>query len=401
MHRGSLANVICDRSEKISLRRKLSMACHIASGMQKLHAHCLIHRDIRPDNILVSNNYTAKIGDMGIAHVFNPDEKHTLMGCLPFMPPEFHRGNGQYDQSLDVFTYGLTLNELFSEKAHQFNKVTKHIKLIEKSLIFADLITQCISDEPGRRPTAAELQDILYSFRRASDNYIQEKHLNYASQTLMAKNNILVKFYNEYQKQKRPVEPKPAYIPPPRPPMNSDLMRQHFDDMIKQFDHIRRLDFHREKDRRRSPHFINWMKYFDDESIDDISPKFEADVMKIDRRPPSSSVSSSSNFLKLHDESHQQFLNIVKHKRSRTPAPLSPIFGDLQHRHNFSPFVDPFPPIDMNNDIEQRFRQFHFDDNFDRHAARFRHGKRGGQLSKKNSHFYVFELTIGRFRSLF
>ena len=91
MHRGSLANVIHGRGEKLSLRRKLSLACQIASGMRKLHAHTMIHRDIRPDNILVSNNYTAKIGDMGIAHIFNPDERHTLVGCLPFMPPEFHR----------------------------------------------------------------------------------------------------------------------------------------------------------------------------------------------------------------------------------------------------------------------------------------------------------------------
>lgn len=91
MDRGSLANVIVDPNEKISLRRKLSMACHVVSGMQKLHAHSMVHRDIRPDNILVSSNYTAKIGDMGIAHVFNPGEKQKLMGCLPFMPPEFYR----------------------------------------------------------------------------------------------------------------------------------------------------------------------------------------------------------------------------------------------------------------------------------------------------------------------
>lgn len=50
MHRGSLANLIHHQKEKLSLRRKLSMACHIASGMRKLHAHTIIHRDIRPDN---------------------------------------------------------------------------------------------------------------------------------------------------------------------------------------------------------------------------------------------------------------------------------------------------------------------------------------------------------------
>jgi serine/threonine-protein kinase len=43
------------------------MAWHIASGMKKLHARHMIHRDIRPDNILVNDFYTAKIGDMGIA----------------------------------------------------------------------------------------------------------------------------------------------------------------------------------------------------------------------------------------------------------------------------------------------------------------------------------------------
>ena len=104
MPRGSLANVIHGRGEKLSLRRKLSLACQIASGMRKLHAHTMIHRDIRPDNILVSTNYTAKIGDMGIAHIFNPNERHTLVGCLPFMPPEFHR--------FVSFTLILTLDDL-------------------------------------------------------------------------------------------------------------------------------------------------------------------------------------------------------------------------------------------------------------------------------------------------
>lgn len=90
MERGSLANIIKDPHDKISLRRKISMACHVVSAMKKLHGHSMIHRDIRPDNILVSKNYTAKLGDMGIAHVFNPAKKQALMGCIPFMPPEFH-----------------------------------------------------------------------------------------------------------------------------------------------------------------------------------------------------------------------------------------------------------------------------------------------------------------------
>ncbi len=91
MNRGSLSNVIENPHEKLSLRRKLNMACHIASGMNKLHTHGLVHCDIRPDNILVATNYTAKIGDMGISHMFNPNVQHIQMGCIPYMPPEFYR----------------------------------------------------------------------------------------------------------------------------------------------------------------------------------------------------------------------------------------------------------------------------------------------------------------------
>jgi len=91
MPRGSLKKIIENSNQDISLRRKLYLAYHIATGMRKLHAHGWIHRDIRPDNILVSSNYFAKIGDMGIARVFNPSEQQTLLGCIPFMPPEFYR----------------------------------------------------------------------------------------------------------------------------------------------------------------------------------------------------------------------------------------------------------------------------------------------------------------------
>ncbi|CAF3572414.1 unnamed protein product [Rotaria sp. Silwood1] len=368
MHRGSLTDVINDKNEKISLRRKLSMACHIVSGMQKLHAHSMIHRDIRPDNILVSSNYTAKIGDMGIAHVFDPSEKHKMIGCMPFMPPEFYRGNGQYDQSLDVFTFGLTLNQLFTEAAHQFNTSTKRVKLTEQSAILADLINQCIKDESSRRLTAAELQDILYRFRQASDNYIQEKHSNYGSQTLATKNSIFQKFYKEYEKQGSVLESKGVYLPPPKQHMNSDLMHQHYDDMMKQFDHIHRLDFHREKDRQLLPHFINTIQYFDDEYFNDLIAKFNAHVMERDRRsarssPPPKSVHSVSN------ESHQQFLNIEIPRRSRSRTPSPSPFDDFEHPQDASFFTNFFQLADRNSNFKLRMQRFLGDAGSDRHIV--------------------------------
>ncbi|CAF1007400.1 unnamed protein product [Adineta ricciae] len=70
MSNGSLTNFLQKEYHRLTLRRKLSIACDIASGMHRIHRHGIIHRDIRPDNILIDTNYRAKIGDMGIAEGF-------------------------------------------------------------------------------------------------------------------------------------------------------------------------------------------------------------------------------------------------------------------------------------------------------------------------------------------
>ncbi|CAF3991105.1 unnamed protein product, partial [Rotaria sp. Silwood1] len=57
------------------------MVMNIASGMRRIHEHRMIHRDIRPDNILVNENYVAKIGDIRIARVIDPLNQQTQIGC--------------------------------------------------------------------------------------------------------------------------------------------------------------------------------------------------------------------------------------------------------------------------------------------------------------------------------
>ncbi|CAF3933797.1 unnamed protein product [Didymodactylos carnosus] len=150
LDKGSLTRVIY--KENVSLRRKLEMALNIASGMRKIHQHGMIHRDIKPDNILVTSHYTAKIGDMGIARVLDPNVAITHIGPQQFMPPEFQ--TGEYDQKLDVYTFGLTLNELFTETKHKFDIFTGRKTLTTQSPILSELITRCIDSDPKQRPTA-------------------------------------------------------------------------------------------------------------------------------------------------------------------------------------------------------------------------------------------------------
>ncbi|CAF3435416.1 unnamed protein product [Rotaria sp. Silwood1] len=163
-------------------------------------------------------------------------------------------------------------------------------------------------------------------------------------------------------------ESKGVYLPPPKQHMNSDLMHQHYDDMMKQFDHIHRLDFHREKDRQLLPHFINTIQYFDDEYFNDLIAKFNAHVMERDRRsarssPPPKSVHSVSN------ESHQQFLNIEIPRRSRSRTPSPSPFDDFEHPQDASFFTNFFQLADRNSNFKLRMQRFLGDAGSDRHIV--------------------------------
>lgn len=92
MSRGSLTTLL-NNDPNITYRRRLQIATDIACGMARIHEHGFIHRDIRADNILIAEDFTAKIGDMGIAKLIE-NNKNTMIGCRPFMPPEFYTGMG-------------------------------------------------------------------------------------------------------------------------------------------------------------------------------------------------------------------------------------------------------------------------------------------------------------------
>ncbi|CAF3377477.1 unnamed protein product [Rotaria socialis] len=196
MSRGSLASVIREH-EKLSLSCKLDMAWHIASGMRKLHDRKMIHRDIRPDNVLVNGYYTAKIGDMGIARDFrSPGQYMTTVGCQPYMPPEFYTSN--YDQSLDVFTFGLTLYYLFNEKNHLFHEPSRKIILPEKSPVFDELIRYCTLDDQNQRPSALELETTFVTYKRVFEKHIRVQHQDYEEQSVEVQNRIFQEFYDSF-----------------------------------------------------------------------------------------------------------------------------------------------------------------------------------------------------------
>lgn len=89
--------------------RALALAADCARGLEAIHAAGLIHRDIKPLNIMLDAEGRARIGDLGLVFpVAVADQGKALMGTPAFMSPE-QAGGGKLDARTDIFSLGATL----------------------------------------------------------------------------------------------------------------------------------------------------------------------------------------------------------------------------------------------------------------------------------------------------
>lgn len=112
-----LARVIESR-RPIPLWHKIQIMSQVASGLGHAHAHGIVHRDVKPANIMLLPDGNVKIMDFGIALV-SQDTQHRLtprgavIGTFRYMAPEQFRGS-QQDARGDIFAYGLVFYELLT-----------------------------------------------------------------------------------------------------------------------------------------------------------------------------------------------------------------------------------------------------------------------------------------------
>jgi len=100
---------------KLDWQKAVSMIYQICDAVQFAHDNKIIHRDIRPANILLSNNEKIKMTDFGTSRFLNPDSVAiTRIGCPPYMAPEHFNGKTTYQS--DVYAIGMMLYELLVGK---------------------------------------------------------------------------------------------------------------------------------------------------------------------------------------------------------------------------------------------------------------------------------------------
>ena len=88
----------------------------VTDGMSAAHDSYIIHRDIKPQNIMILENGLIKITDFGIAMALNSTQltqTNSVMGSVHYLPPEQASGKGATIQS-DVYSMGILMYELLT-----------------------------------------------------------------------------------------------------------------------------------------------------------------------------------------------------------------------------------------------------------------------------------------------
>ncbi len=139
------------RDHRLTVQQRLQLFCTVCSALQYAHQSLVVHRDIKPTNILVTADGTPKLLDFGIAKVLNPEMSETMVmttaSGVPMTPdfasPEQVRGDAVTTSS-DVYALGVLLYELLT---------TEHpLRHYYKKLGFERTVLEA---EPDRPSTAA------------------------------------------------------------------------------------------------------------------------------------------------------------------------------------------------------------------------------------------------------
>ncbi|XP_020534005.1 probable serine/threonine-protein kinase PBL19 isoform X2 [Jatropha curcas] len=115
---GSLDQHLSKHSRRpLSWEKRIKIALGAAKGLQYLHDNSIIHRDMRPNNILITHDHEALLGDFGLARTQHDDSDHSwetrVVGTLGYLAPEYAEC-GKVSTKTDVYSFGVMLLQLIT-----------------------------------------------------------------------------------------------------------------------------------------------------------------------------------------------------------------------------------------------------------------------------------------------
>jgi len=173
---------LVERGGPLPVRRALELGLEVARALAFAHAQGLVHRDVKPQNVLLNGDGRAKVTDFGIVRSLDAvghTETGTVLGTSQYIAPEQARGE-HVDAQTDVYSFGVVLYELLTGEVpysgDSFLSVAmKHVNDPVPSVLdarpdapirLASLVERSLAKEPADRPgsmdeVVGELQAVL------------------------------------------------------------------------------------------------------------------------------------------------------------------------------------------------------------------------------------------------
>lgn len=156
---------------KLTKSQKLKIMLQIADGIQSLHQQGIIHRDIKPDNILLTDDFQVKITDFGLSKLMVSSNTFlSIVGTSDWKAPEYWEKDSKKTNKVDIFSLGCLFNLIyygkhpfdFNEKTIDYNLRSNSYKLSNQDPSFKDLVENMIKTNPINRYSIKQVLDHIF-----------------------------------------------------------------------------------------------------------------------------------------------------------------------------------------------------------------------------------------------
>lgn len=206
------------RKKKLSVKEATSITIQIAQGIECAHNNQIVHRDIKPQNIIISREGKVKVTDFGIAKAASANTINgNAMGSVHYISPEQARG-GYVDERSDIYSLGITMYEMLTGSVpfdgdNTVNIALQHIQnnvpdirtlIPEMPISIAKIVLKCTQNKSDRRyPKISSLiTDLKKSLLNPYEDFVRFDSEDDSGETTLITDNGIAKISGDNEKKK-------------------------------------------------------------------------------------------------------------------------------------------------------------------------------------------------------
>ena len=234
-----------EKKGKLEINEAIGIGIQIAQGIEEAHKNHIIHRDIKPQNIIISREGKVKVTDFGIAKAATSNTiTSNAMGSVHYISPEQARG-GYSDEKSDIYSLGVTIYEMLLGKvpfegestvsvafAHVHEEAA-HLDEVDPSIprSLSRIVQKCMQKKPDMRYESADalIMDLRRAVSDPQGDYVVFEETVSDSPTIMITDDV-VRAVKEPPKRKPVVRDE---IPPERELINEDALDPKLERILK------------------------------------------------------------------------------------------------------------------------------------------------------------------------